>query len=186
MDAELAQYLEQARQGDMEAFAYVVAAYQPMVNGVLARYLPAHARDDATQETFVAAWRGLRELRQIQAFAGWLAMVARSQALRALRAPKADLLVDEPAARDEYDGLERAEVVREIRRTIAGLGAAHRRVIERHYLEGRKLEEIAAQLGLPLGTVKRRLHEARQKLRRSLAGFDPWTGSNELKRRFPL
>lgn len=184
MDAELAQYLEQARQGDIRAFAYVVAAYQPMVNGVLARYLPAHARDDAGQETFMAAWRALKDLRQPQAFAGWLEAVARSQALRALRMPKADLLKDEPAAGDEGDGLERAEVAREIRRAIAGLGAAHQGVIERHYLEGRKLEEIAAQLGLPLGTVKRRLHEARQQLRQSLAGFEP--GKDKIKPRFPL
>jgi RNA polymerase sigma factor (sigma-70 family) len=57
------------------------------------------------------------------------------------------------------------------------LREGQKQVIERHYLAGQKLEEIARELGLPLGTVKRRLFEARENLRIKLSGLaadDMW------------
>ncbi|MCC6574657.1 MAG: sigma-70 family RNA polymerase sigma factor [Planctomycetes bacterium] len=187
MDSELAEHLKLARQGDIQAFGYVVTALQPLVLAVCRRYLRPHEAEDAAQETFLRAWSRLGEVRDLQAFPGWLSAVARTLALRSVRGKRADLLdADAPSRPDSADEIERGEAAHAIRRAIAELKDGHKGVIERHYLEGSKLEEIAALLGLPLGTVKRRLFEAREQLRARLAGFNPAEKPGTGKIRFPL
>ena len=187
MDAELAEHLHRARQGDIQAFGYVIAAFQPLVLGICRRYLRPHEAEDAAQETFLAAWKQLAAVRELQAFPGWLSATARTQALRLVRAARADLLEDDAASMDDATNeVERGEDVQTIRRAVAGLRESHKGVIERHYLEGRNLEEIAALLGLPVGTVKRRLFEAREQLRAKLAGFNAAEKPGSGRSRYPL
>jgi RNA polymerase sigma-70 factor (ECF subfamily) len=64
---------------------------------------------------------------------------------------------------------ERMELRRIVREGIAGLSDKHRAVIVLYYLEGRSLQETAAELGLPVGTVKSRVHHALRDLRARLS-----------------
>ena len=96
----------------------------------------------------------------------------------------AERLVDagaQPEARAEW--MELRQIVRE---GIAGLSSKHQAVVVLYYLEGRSLQETADELGLPLGTVKSRVHHALrdlrdppergQPLRRRMAGHRPRRG----------
>lgn len=177
MDRHVLEQLALARQGDVDAFAYVATAFRDQ--------LVAWARpftrepEDAAQQALLLAFTRLSELREPEAFAGWLRALVRSAALRLSRRRQPDL-VDTPEL--EAPGEDSAEST-ELREAVAGairqLTPSLQGVIESHYLRGEKLEDIANALKLPLGTVKRRLHDAREQLRSRLAGFAPARGDDQ-------
>jgi RNA polymerase sigma factor (sigma-70 family) len=181
MDAELSQQLEQARLGDVQAFGYVAAALRSRVLG-WAREVTgdSHAAEDAAQEALVIAFTRLAELRELHAFPAWLRAIVRSAALKQQQKRRPDTIAEPEAATEQEDAAVAAELRQAVQGAVHELSDAQGQVIERHYLQGQKIEEIAAALGLPAGTVKRRLHDAREKLRVKLAGFNPqpdeWRG----------
>lgn len=177
MDRHVLEQLALARQGDVDAFAYVATAFRDQLIA-WARPLTSEP-EDAAQQALLLVFTRLSELRDPQAFAGWLRTLVRSAAMRQHRRRRPDL-VEAPDA--EAPGLETAEQA-ELRAAVAGaigqLTPNLQSVIEAHYMRGEKLEEIANALGLPLGTIKRRLHDAREQLRSRLARFGPPHGDDE-------
>lgn len=173
MDAELSQQLAKAALGDVQAFGYVAAAFRVQVLG-WAREVTRepHSAEDAAQEALLIAFAQLQTLREIEAFPGWLRAVVRSAALKQLRRRPDTIAEPEPTA-EATDAVVAAEVREAVHGAVQELSQAQKQVIERFYLQGQKIEEIAANLGLPTGTVKRRLHDAREQLRIKLAGFGP-------------
>lgn len=133
----------------------------------------ADARD-ATQETFVAAWRQIRRLRDVERFDAWLQRVAVNSARMTLRARARRRVREIPSG----DVAALAAVVdrRPTDRTDADrLGVAldrlpldQRELLVLHHLEGYQVAEIAAILEIPVGTVKSRLHTARRSLQAAL------------------
>ncbi|MBE7491518.1 MAG: sigma-70 family RNA polymerase sigma factor [Planctomycetes bacterium] len=176
MDADVLNHLRRARQGDVEAFGYVAAAFSGQLVA-WARPLCRNAAEaeDAAQEALLVAFRSLDQLREDEAFAGWLRTLARTAALRGARRQRPDLAGEglEAAAEPEPDALESAELKQAVQGAVRELSPGQQAVMERYYMQGQKVEEIAAALGVPAGTVKRRLFEAREKLRTRLAGFGP-------------
>ena len=115
--------------------------------------------------------------------AAWVATITRTRALDLVRSRKRRARVLEEAAvvTDEGEalvlaptletadrGAELSETSTIVRRSIAGLSAPQRRVIELAYFGGFSQSEIAAQLSEPLGTVKTRMRAAMEKLRQAL------------------
>lgn len=182
MDAELAQHVRKSREGDIQAFSYVVAAFQQSAMAwARAQTQGEHAAEDAVADAFVLAFSKLAQLREIEAFAGWLQALVRTCCLRQLRRKlnPLDEGIDARAEDPPEDAAVSAELRQAVRGAVGELREGQRAVIERHYLSGQKLEEIARELNLPLGTVKRRLFEAREKLRTKLIAFggdDVWRG----------
>lgn len=180
MDAELAEHVRKAREGDIQAFSYVVAAFQQTAMAwARGQTQGEHAAEDAVSDAFVLAFAKLNQLRELEAFAGWLQALVRTCCLRQLRRKLNPLYDGFDAGTEDApeDAAQSAELKQAVRGAVGELREGQRAVIERHYLEGRKLEEIARELGLPLGTVKRRLFEAREKLREKLTAFggdDVW------------
>ena len=134
----------------------------------------ADARD-AAQETFVAAWRQLPRLRDVDRFDAWFQRVAvnaarmtlRSRGRRRVReipAVQVAALVDTAVAPSDADRLDVA---------LRRLPLEQREILALHHLDGRPVAELAEILGIPVGTVKSRLHTARQALQRSLADQEP-------------
>lgn len=134
----------------------------------------ADARD-ATQETFVAAWRQIRRLRDVERFDAWLQRVAVNSARMTLRA-RARRRVREIPSGDVAALAVVADQGRPAPSDADRLGMAldrlpldQRELLVLHHLEGYQVVEIATILEIPVGTVKSRLHTARRSLEAALA-----------------
>ncbi len=133
----------------------------------------ADARD-ATQETFVAAWRQVRRLRDVARFDAWLQRIAVNSARMTLRARARRRVREIPSG--DVAALAVVADRRPTDRTDADrLGVAldrlpldQRELLVLHHLEGYGVAEIAAILEIPVGTVKSRLHTARRSLQAAL------------------
>jgi len=133
--------------------------------------------EDAVQETFLRAYRGIDSLRDPVALTTWLYRIAtrvcidliRNQSRASLSAPETDLDELEDAESPSLQQVvERADMSSCVQIYIEGLSDGYRSVILMHDLEGLTSAEIASALGLPLTTVKMRLHRARLRLRAQL------------------
>ncbi len=183
--------VERARSGDPDAFETIVRSRIDAVYRLSLAILgdEADARD-ATQEAFVAAWRRIASVRDLDRFDAWLQRVAVNAARMGLRGRRRRLVREIPtedvarvgatltAGRTAtLDGREatgagggdvRADGAR-LHRALGRLTFDQRTILALHHLEGRGLEEIAATLGIPVGTAKSRLFTARRSLGAALA-----------------
>jgi len=128
--------------------------------------------EDAVQESFLAAFVRLGELRSPQAFPAWLRQIVRTQCNRVRRAQGDATCECAEMERDmnvtAVSALVREELREKVRGLIAELPPAQRETTRLFYLEERTCREIADRLAVPKGTVKRRLHNARNRLRTML------------------
>jgi RNA polymerase sigma-70 factor (ECF subfamily) len=172
--ADVADLAERARDGDREAYGELVRRFRPAIYAVLLGWLhdPAEA-DDLAQDVFLHGMRKLGQLRDARCFAGWLRQIAVRLALNRLsrRRPGGggNRLVNLPArSMDPAEEMERAEERTQVREGLTHLRPLYREVLEAFYLHGRSLQEMSIAFDAPLGTIKRRLHTARQLLREHL------------------
>ena len=183
-DLDLSQFslrdlVHRAQAGDRAAFGELFRRYERAVMATALRRLGNEAEaQELCQEVFVQALRKLHQLREPECFGAWLrSMTTRMAINRAVR--RAPVIDAEPSTLDgvwveretplsEALSHERASAVR------AGLGRLRRldrETLEAFYVEGRSLAEMSQQFASPLGTIKRRLHVARKRLARELAGM---------------
>jgi RNA polymerase sigma-70 factor (ECF subfamily) len=163
--------------GSETAFARLVAQHRPAIRRAAARMLDDEAlAEDATQETLLKAWRHLRSFRGEAAFGTWLYHIARNvcrtwSATARTRRPAVRpwTLAAWPAgdpAPDEQ--VARAELARCVRGAVARLPEEYRAAVWLRDLEGVPYTEVAATLGVPLGTVKSRISRGRLLLGQTL------------------
>jgi RNA polymerase sigma-70 factor (ECF subfamily) len=163
-----------AQGGDQGAFSDIAAAIAGRLYAVAFRILRDHDRaDDATQQAIVRIWRELPRLRNADRFDGWayriLVNACYAEVRRAKRGHEVPGFGEEPMAPD--DAITVADRDR-LERGFGRLSAEQRAVLVlQHYLD-LELPEIAAMLGVPLGTVKSRSHAARQSMRAALDADD--------------
>lgn len=172
------QVVERALSGDAEAFGEIVCRWQrrifALAYGMLGREEDAR---DATQETFLAAFRNLRSFRGEAKVSSWLHRIAVNQCITRQRRAKVrgeTSLEDETVA----DGASYSAVAREspargaesrertlvVRRAVRALPADLRQVVVMKEFEELTFQEIAEALDLPLSTVKSRLYTALKQL----------------------
>ena len=173
--------VERARNGDRSAFDRLVAARLTQTYR-LARAIVGDTRDaeDATQEAFLNAWRSLPQLRDAARFDAWFGRIVVNQARMTLRRRGHVVTVpveaidgtDETGHQQAHgaldpsiDGVGRADA---LQRAIDRLSVAQRTILALRHLEDRPVADIAAHLGIPVGTAKWRLHEARAALERAM------------------
>jgi len=130
--------------------------------------------EDAVQEAFITALQRLPELRDPAAFPAWLRQIIRTCAYRITRKrrelPTADVVELADKKLTPAEALARQELHRKVREAVHALPPAGRRTVELFYLDERSCAEVADLLHIPQGTVKRRLHDARKRLRGMLLG----------------
>ncbi len=172
----LSEILERCRTGDAKAVAVLVDRFHRWALD-LARAL-VHDNtlaEDVVQETFIAALQGLAGLRDADAFPGWLRQILRRQANRIGRKHRDTVSWDTesiPAASPcSGEGVERDEIRKIVRDALERLPTAEREAAVRFYIEQQRCVEIAQALSIPLGTVRRRLFDARARLRSMLLGY---------------
>lgn len=183
--------VEAARRGRPGAFEAIVRAHQDRVYGFCARMLSDREEAlDAAQDVFLSAWRNLEGFRGDAALSTWLLKIAANRCLNAIRrrATRAgketsfsgmgaggsaeDDAPFEPQGRSE-DRPDRIVEERELGaillRALDRIDPESRSLVLLSDVEGLSYEELAGAAGLPLGTVKSKLHRARMALRRILA-----------------
>lgn len=179
--AEIIPLVERAKTGDRAAYGELVERFQGSVYGMaLARVRDPLEAQELAQDVFVHAMRKLPQLRDPRCFAGWLRRITARMAINRLtrRGPlfgaDPEVLDGVPArGRAPEDALEVGEAVGQLKDGLAELKPLDRQTLEAFYLRGRSLKQMAREFEVPTGTVKRRLHVARQRLRDVLEVIDP-------------
>jgi RNA polymerase sigma-70 factor, ECF subfamily len=183
--------IDRAQAGEATAFHRLAVRYAaPLWRCARALGKDSHWAEDLVQETLVEAWRSLARFDPHRCqFSTWLYGILRHRFLKgrrrqhAARLSASDTLGLEPCtARSPDHSAEVSEDAQRVRRAVASLGEEHRLVVELRFFAGVKLEEIAAVLGCPLGTVKSRLHHALEKLRKMNLAVNLFTPSGETQR----
>lgn len=178
-DGEL---IRQCRAGTAEAFGVLVDRHGDRLYAGLFRLLgSAEDARDASQDAFVHAYQKLDTFHGNSAFPTWLFRIGVNAAFsrrRRSKRYKASLddargeygfeLSDHRTGSDPSHSLEQADTQRVVREALAELPDEYRAALVLKEMEGFRYEEIAEILEIPIGTVRSRIHRARNELREKL------------------
>jgi RNA polymerase sigma-70 factor (ECF subfamily) len=183
--------LDRARQGDRDAFGRLVKRHQRRVYAAALHILGNHSdADDATQEAFVRAYRGLATFDGRADFFTWLYRITVNTALNALRSDKRGAALHqrsnteaahvggrpEALGQSERSPAQQAQTTGEVARVllaVSSLSASLRVTLVLATIEELPHKQIAEILEIPEGTVAWRVNEARRLLKQKLAGDEP-------------
>ena len=190
---EVASLVKRAQRGDRAAFGVLAEQFQRTVYAICLRRLsnPSEALE-LTQEVFLHVMKRIDQLREPERFAGWIRQVAARMAInratRRVAPPCVETEILEGAAIGEptvgpLDTLIARERARRLYEGLERLRPIDREALVSFYIQGQSLNEIAERLDAPLGTIKRRLHTARRRLREDLmessSDANEWTDHAE-------
>lgn len=175
---EVERLVRRAQAGERDAFGELVERFQGSVLAIARRrHRDPEEAAELVQEVFLHAMRKLPQLREPACFAAWLHRITvrisinRAARRRPLATAENDVLESRgkptPTPLENLVLHERRETVRE---AVRSLKPIDRDVLDCFYLQGKSLLEIASEFAVPVGTVKRRLHVARQRLEEVLRG----------------
>jgi RNA polymerase sigma factor (sigma-70 family) len=161
--------VRRAAGGEVRAFETLYRRHAKRVHGVIWRLVGGvEARaEELTQEAFVKAWQALAGFRQDAAFGTWMHRLAVNTALMDLRSRAgAEALETDDAALEFHTApASKRDLGMDLEKVVAKLPPRARAVLVLHDVEGWKHEEIAAELGMAVGSSKAQLHRARGLLR---------------------
>ncbi|MGN7309433.1 RNA polymerase sigma factor, partial [Bacillus subtilis] len=147
----------------------LAVAYQKLEDMFLA--------EDAVQEAFTEAFANLSKLDNPDAFPGWFKVIVERQCYRQLRRKQhatvpvmeiQDLFQEEDQAHNPEEQALTGEVHRLLRESISSLPSSMQLAVELFYFQGYSLKEMSEYLGVNVPALKKRLYDARSRLRRSL------------------
>jgi RNA polymerase sigma factor (sigma-70 family) len=179
--------IQEARDGNLEAFNRLVLAYQDMLYSQAYRMMgEPQAAEDATQEAFISAFRKLHTYRG-GSFKAWLLRIVTNASYdelrRRQRRPTAPLQpvddygeeIESPSwmidpGESPENSAERSELGQAIQRCLEALSPEFRSIVILVDIQGLDYQEAAEAAGKPLGTIKSRLARARTRLRDCLQG----------------
>jgi RNA polymerase sigma-70 factor (ECF subfamily) len=189
---ELDALVARAQEGDLRAFEALAVEFSPQVRRFARAFAGSDAdADDLAQDALLRVYRNLRRFTYQSAFSTWLYAVVRNVFLDAARGragtarrteePLADGHADrEGGARPDED-LEREQARRQVWNALQQVPAEYRTALVLFDIEGCTYDEVAAVEGVPVGTVKSRLHRGRAHLRTLLeAAGEPAGTSGEV------
>lgn len=177
--------VRRVQSGDKSAFDVLVLKYQQKVINLVTRYVhDPHIAMDVSQESFIKAYRGLKNFRGDSAFYTWLYRIAINTAKNYLvskgrRMPDDDIDAQEA---EQYDGggklreggtpeneMLTNEIQQTVQKSIEALPDDLRIAITLRELEGLSYEEISEAMECPIGTVRSRIFRARESIEKELA-----------------
>ncbi len=179
--------INRAKAGEASAFERLAGQHAaPLWRCALALGKDRHWAEDLVQETLLEAWRSLARFDGRCRFSTWLYGILRHRFLKgrpgpsAVRPSASDALGQKQCtARSPDQSAELSEDAQRVRQAVTSLPEEQRLVVELRFFAGATLEEIAAALGCPLGTVKSRLHHALGKLRQMDFAVNLFSSSRE-------
>jgi RNA polymerase sigma-70 factor (ECF subfamily) len=176
-----------AAKGDRSAFEQLVDLYKEKIYYLAYRMLGnRHEAEDIIQETFLRVYMNFDRFDQTQKFSTWIYRIATNLSIDRLRKRKASYSLDaEINQGDGLDGYDRlvseedtpekqlmiTETQIQIRNAIDKLPEKYKSVVVLRYLHDLSLQEISDVLGMPVTTIKTRIHRGREFLRKKM-NFD--------------
>ncbi len=175
---EVTELVERARAGDRSAYGELVERFQPTVYAVaLSRLRNPTEAQELAQEVFLHGMRKLPQLRDAACFAGWLRQITVRMAINRLtrggplhRADSEALEQTQASGAGPLDELVRGEEAEQLYQGLERLKPIDRATLVAFYIRGRSLKQMSREFETPVGTIKRRLHVARNRLREQLEG----------------
>ena len=188
--------ISQASRGNRDAFGELIRRYEKKVFA-LSNRLCGNPEDaaDAAQEAFFSAWRNLPNFRGDAQFSTWLYRLTSNACMDILRREQRRNLHAGPSLDDEetpvelpdaapapHEIAETNELRRELLDALQELSPERRQVLILREIHQLSYEEIGKVTGLDAGTVKSRIHRARESLRKILLSRGTFPPSGRLKR----
>ena len=181
MTLDILTAVRDAQAGDREAFGRVIAHFEDTVFAIVMRRLGNRSEAlEVTQEVFLRAVQKIGQLDEPAAFPGWIKTIATRTAInRAVRKPPEIASDPENFGGVTADGTDPqthfadAEQAAAVRDGIDRLGETDRETLQAFYFGGSSLREMSEQFDCPVGTIKRRLHTARARLKDELLDLQP-------------
>lgn len=175
-DTQLFTLVRLAQQGDREAFGQIVEQFDATVYSIVFKRLrDASDAREVAQEVFIRAMRKLPQLREPERFCGWLKQIAVRLAInRIVRRPKERSVESETfdfiggTTSASFDAVLQAEQAEQVWSGLRQLKVLDRDTLIAFYIEGRSIQEMSDSFRSPVGTIKRRLHTARNRLKEVL------------------
>ncbi|MBN2494641.1 MAG: sigma-70 family RNA polymerase sigma factor [Deltaproteobacteria bacterium] len=187
------QIVEALKRGEETAFVILVRTHQHRVYGLCLRMLADRQEaEDLAQEVFLTVFRAIQDFREESRLSTWLYRITRNHCLNRLkflkrRAHEKQLSFEDARQADLHGQAIHRPVAAQVPRPdrlvegkqieaivndqIAALNEEHRELVVLRDLEHLSYEEIRSITGLPIGTIKSRLHRARMDLARRMAPF---------------
>lgn len=165
-----------AQSGDRSALGELFEQFERTVFAIAFRRLgDSDEAEELTQEIFIQIMTKLDQLRVPAAFPGWVKTLATRMAINRVVRRKVAVTL-EPEVFQECVATERtplcdlldAERKEEVRDGLSALRDMDRETLQAFYVDGKSLNEMCDQFDAPLGTIKRRLHTARQRLAKQM------------------
>ena len=171
--------VERVQRGDKKAFELLVIKYQRKLMRLVSRLVRDQAEaEDVVQEAFLHAYQSLHSFKGDSLFFTWLYRIAVNTAISMKRKKRLVQRIQptgeggntiEPVDPSETNrpghAMEMAEEERRVHKALQKLSAEHRAVLVMKDMEGMKYEAMADILGVPVGTIRSRLHRARLEIR---------------------
>lgn len=173
--------VNQALAGDQRAFTKLMSVYKDNIYFLMLKMVNSKDdADDLTIEAFGKAFKRLNQYSPEYAFSTWLFKIASNNGIDFLRRRKKARTIsmdegflggeDEDDNRMDFDAevldpeqnLMRGQRIEEMHRIVEQLKPKYRQLVDMRYFQEMSYEEVAEQLGLPLGTVKAQLFRARE------------------------
>ena len=165
--------------GNLEAFEQLVLRYRPAVVRLARTIVGTDDAEDVAQDALLLAFKALPGIEEPRRFAAWLSAITRHRALRFSKSE--DKHVRKRVALDEAL-LEKIEALaapatanagdEDMLKALDGLSADYAMPLRLHFLDEMPLKRIAAFMGVPLSTVKWRIHHGKKLLRAQIEAAD--------------
>jgi RNA polymerase sigma-70 factor (ECF subfamily) len=168
--------IARAQTGDRAAFGELVERFHPAVYAVaLARLRDSNEANDLAQEVFIHAMTKIDQLRDPHCFVGWLRQITVRMAINRVtrkgpvQATEPEFMQNAPDAEGgPLDTLIKSENRTAVWSGLDRLKPMDRDTLVAFYIKGRSLKQMSRDFETPVGTIKRRLHVARNRLRQAM------------------
>ncbi len=162
-----------ALSGGPQAFGPIIERYKDAVFGVaLSRLRNFHDAEDLTQSSFVEAFDRLADLKDPNRLGAWLRSITIHRCINYLKREARSVTIDsieEPeSSLNPHSDLEQAELREQVLTAIGRLSKTQRETVTLYYISGYSQQEVAHIQEVPVGTIKRRLYEARNRLKEDM------------------
>ena len=168
--------------GNLEAFEQLVLRYRPAVVRLARSIVGVADAEDVAQDALLLAFKALPTIEEPRRFAAWLSAITRHRALRFSKSEDKHLrkrvaldealLANIEALARPVAALAEQERDLEMVEALDSLPADYAMPLRLHFLDDMPLKRIAAFMGVPLSTVKWRIHHGKKLLRATVSNAD--------------